>query len=220
MANPCHGSNGGRSALPRLAAGAARTLVAGLASVLAVSAGAGPDAPAADGRLALPLAEVVGRPAPYADFCRRHPEQCDLSGDGVVEHDPRLMATLASVNAAVNREVRFVLDKLQHNAEEYWALPASGRGDCEDEALEKRRRLAALGLPRGALRLALVMHRKRLSAHAVLTVETSRGTYILDSLTDEVLRWNRTPYNFEARERPDGRWERFDQTEWTWSFEP
>ena len=70
------------------------------------------------------------------------------------------------------------------------------------------------------MRLALVMHRKRLNAHAVLTVETSRGTYILDSLTDEVLRWNRTPYNFEARERPDGRWERFDQTEWTWSFEP
>jgi predicted transglutaminase-like cysteine proteinase len=120
------------------------------------------------------------------------------------------------VNAAVNREIRLVLDVMQYDREEYWTLPENGRGDCEDKALEKRRRLAEMGLPRGAMRMALVFHRRLLTSHGVLTVETTAGTYVLDSATDEVQRWDQTPYNFEARERPDGRWTRFDQAQWTY----
>ncbi len=167
------------------------------------------------GRLDVAVVEVVERYPPYADFCGRHPAECDLGGPVVVASSPALMQTLGAVSAAVNREITFALDASQYDAEEYWALPTSGYGDCEDRALEKRRRLARLGLPRGAMRIALVFHRDLLTAHGVLTVETTAGTYILDSATDAVLRWDQAPYNFEARERLDGRWERFDQSQWT-----
>ena len=85
---------------------------------------------------------------------------------------------------------------------------------CEDLALEKRSRLAASGVPRGALRLAIVFDKRHLNSHCVLTVETSRGTFILDTFTNRVGHWDKTPYNFEVRERADGQWDRFDQTNW------
>lgn len=52
--------------------------------------------------------------------------------------------------------------------------------------------------------------------HALLLVETTGGTYVLDNLVDEILLWNEAPYNFEARERVDGQWDRFDQSIWTY----
>jgi len=193
-----------------------RDLPVGLMLVAAASADTGIMRPEPGARLELPVVEVVERHPPYGDFCRRYPQQCDLSGPTVLVHSPELMQRLAAVNSAVNREIRFVLDAAQYNAEEYWALPTAGRGDCEDKALEKRRRLAAQGLARGAMRMALVFHRTQLTAHGVLTVETTAGTFVLDSSLDEVQRWDQVPYNFEARERPDGQWERFDQSYWTY----
>jgi predicted transglutaminase-like cysteine proteinase len=164
--------------------------------------------------LDLPVAEVVERYAPYRDFCRRRPAQCELRGRRKVELTPALRDRLQAVNSAVNSEIRFTLDGEQYDREEYWALPTTGRGDCEDMALEKRARLAASGIASAALRLAFVQHRRFLSSHCVLTVETSAGTYVLDSFSDAVMRWDRVPYNFESRERVDGDWERFDQGQW------
>lgn len=166
------------------------------------------------GRLILPVTEVVERHLPYADFCRRTPRECDLRGATVLPFSPGLLHSLGMINTAVNRQIAFALDIEQYNVEEHWALPDSGRGDCEDMALEKRSRLVRSGYAPGALRLALVFHRTLLNSHCVLTVETTAGTYLLDSFTSEVLRWDQTPYNFEARERPDGYWDRFDQTQW------
>lgn len=160
------------------------------------------------------VVEVVARHPPYADFCRRHPQECDLSGPSVVQHNADTMQTISATNAAVNREVQFVLDAEQYDVEEYWTLPSSGRGDCEDKALEKRSRLAKQGLPRGAMRLAIGFHKQLLISHCLLSLETSDGTYTLDSLTDEVFVWDQAPYNYEMRERPDGKWDRFDQTQW------
>ncbi len=165
-------------------------------------------------RLSLPVSEVVERYPPYADFCRRVPAECELHGAAVLPFSRQLLRTLRATNAAVNEQIVFALDTQQYDVEEHWALPHAGRGDCEDMALEKRARLARHGLPRGAMRLALVFLRTQLSSHCVLTVETTAGTFLLDSFSDDVLRWDRTPYNFEARERPDGYWERFDQTHW------
>ena len=167
-----------------------------------------------DAQLSLPVVSVDDRYQPYADFCRRYPVECDLRGEEVVAFGDDLMRALSEVNLAVNTEIRFAFDINQYGVEEYWALPSSGYGDCEDLALEKRARLVRSGVPRGALRLAIVFHKRYLNSHCVLTVETSRGTYILDSFTNRVCRWDNTPYNFEVRERVDGLWDRFDQTNW------
>lgn len=189
--------------------------IAGFFWFTCVSSTAGQaEVPTSNAQLSLPVSGMVKRYPPYDDFCRRHPEECDLSGAGVVVFSDDLMHELRKVNLAVNMEIRFAFDANQYGAEEYWALPSSGYGDCEDLALEKRSRLAASGLPRGALRLAIVFHKRHLNSHCVLTVETSRGTYILDSYTNSVCRWDKTPYNYEVRERADGQWDRFDQTDW------
>jgi predicted transglutaminase-like cysteine proteinase len=164
--------------------------------------------------LNLPVFEIRFTFQPYADFCRRNPGECDMSGDCEIQHTKRLVDRLVQVNAAVNREILFASDKAQYGAEEYWSYPSTGWGDCEDMALEKRRRLVLSGMPRGALRMAIGHHRRFLHSHCLLSVETSRGTYILDTLTDEVLLWRLTPYDFESRERTDGRWDRYDQGMW------
>ncbi|MCY1373525.1 hypothetical protein D3C81_1974220 [compost metagenome] len=44
--------------------------------------------------------------------------------------------------------------------------------------------------------------------HAVLTVRTDRGDFVLDNLTDEVLRWDETEYTYLKRQAANntGRW--------------
>ena len=107
-------------------------------------------------------------------------------------------------------------DREIYGVEEFWTYPTRGVGDCEDLALYKREWLVERGLPRGALTIALVHHKASMDPHAVLLAETSEGTYLLDSLSDDIVIWSEAPYNFEARERPDGSWERFDQDIWTY----
>ncbi len=123
---------------------------------------------------------------------------------------------VSQVNRSVNAEVRFVPDQEWQGREEFWSLLLRGCGDCEDFALEKRRRLVESGLPRGAMTMAIVYHRTEWFGHVVLLIETSAGTFALDNLRDDVRCWDEVPYNYETRERPDGLWTRFDQTDWKW----
>jgi predicted transglutaminase-like cysteine proteinase len=137
-----------------------------------------------------------------------------LEGSKVIPMDNGLMSVLEHVNASTNDDIGFALDRNIHGAEDYWTLPDSGYGDCEDIALEKRDRLTQLGYPSAAMRLALVFHDHHMSSHCVLTIETDSGTFLMDSQDDRVLRWDRSPYHFESRERIDGLWDRFDQSDW------
>jgi len=194
---------------PRALAGLVKLICLLTLPCAALGTGHGPSA-----HIDLRVVRTVDAYPPYADFCRRHPEECQLSGPGQLKHSDELMRQLQAVSAAVNSEVTFALDNELHAVEDYWTLPTSGYGDCEDLALAKRSRLVRLGYSAGALRLAFVFHREHMSSHCVLTVETTGGTFLLDSQTDEVKRWSEVPYNFEARERQDSRWDRYDQSQW------
>jgi predicted transglutaminase-like cysteine proteinase len=72
--------------------------------------------------------------------------------------------------------------------------------------------LLARELPRAAFTMAFVHHKKEMFAHSVLPVETNAGTFVLDNLTGDILLSNQAPYNYEARERGDGKWDRFDKS--------
>ena len=137
-----------------------------------------------------------------------------MTGPKVVAFDTSVEQVLRLVNKEVNKEIVFTLDRDQYGVEEYWNYPSTGQGDCEDIALEKRARLVRKEFPRSTLRLAIVLHRERLSSHCILTVETTAGTYVLDSFSDLISVWHEAPYYFESRERNDGQWERFDQGVW------
>lgn len=165
--------------------------------------------------LNLPVIEVRDEFLPYKEFCQRNPGECDMSGPTIIALTPEMKTLLSEVNTSVNLEIRFALDKDQYNKEEFWTYPRSALGDCEDIALEKRSRLTKLGFPRGALRVAIGFHKKTLTSHALLLVETTEGTYVMDRITNQIFLWYQTPYNFESQERCDGKWERFDQNIWT-----
>lgn len=166
-------------------------------------------------RLDLVVIDVVPSFPPYARFCERHPGDCDMAGVDAVELNAARKLEIIRINAQINHAVKFVPDMDQYGKEEYWEYPTSGFGDCEDKALEKRRRLVQRGFPRSVLRLAIGFHKRLLHSHCLLTVETTEGTYVLDSMGDAVRIWYQTPYDLETRERIDGQWDRFDQGIWS-----
>jgi predicted transglutaminase-like cysteine proteinase len=159
--------------------------------------------------LSVPVAAIEEAPAPYRDFCGREPAACVLDGPAVVPWSEELHLRLVSVNRAVNAEIRRAPDPQLGGPEEFWSFPEAGVGDCEDLALEKRRRLVAAGVPGAALTCAIVLHEVKLFPHAILAAETTRGTWVLDDLHDDVPCWDAVPYLYLLRERPDGMRSRF-----------
>jgi predicted transglutaminase-like cysteine proteinase len=116
-------------------------------------------------------------------------------------------AELTDVNRAVNDDVRYVSDAAAYGRADYWE-PAEGAGDCEDYALAKCRRLVALGWSRDSLRIACCWTEAN-EYHAVLTVDTDLGTFVLDNRRDEIRPWAGCGYRWDKREVPGrGLWER------------
>jgi predicted transglutaminase-like cysteine proteinase len=159
--------------------------------------------------LDLPVARVEGPPSQYVAFCESNPSACVLTGEPVIEWTLEVHELMARINVEVNTEVDFIPDPENSGMEETWSFPENCTGDCEDYALEKRRRLVDTGLPSAALRMAIAFHEMQFFPHAILTVETTTGTWILDNLDDEVRCWDGVPYTYTRREEPGGLWARF-----------
>ena len=159
--------------------------------------------------MALAIERLTPPPSPYADFCAREPEACDLEGAAVLAWSGPLHDQLTATNSAVNADIRFTPDIGNSGLEESWDFPVSGFGDCEDYALEKRRRLIEMGVPSASLTCAVVQHETRFFLHTVLLAETTAGTLVLDDRYDDVMCWDALPYVFRLRERPDGAWIRY-----------
>ena len=111
---------------------------------------------------------------------------------------PTRLRELDAVNRSANREIAPATDLEIYGQAEYWTIP-SFRGDCEDYALLKRKRLMARGWPASALLMTVVRDEKG-EGHAVLMARTLQGDFILDNKTDEVKAWHRTSYEFVMRQ--------------------
>lgn len=114
---------------------------------------------------------------------------------------------MVEANAHANYTIEPVTDIEFYGVEELWAYPAS-HGDCEDYVLLKRNILIQQGWPASSL-LVTVVRQKSGDGHAVLTVRTDRGDYILDNLNDRIKTWNDTEYTYLKRISPkhSGWWE-------------
>ena len=120
-------------------------------------------------------------PLGFKVFCIRNPQQCVGGGASSVKLDDAQMGKLKSVNSAVNRSIR---PRNDPGGKDTWTLnPASG--DCEDYVITKRAKLIKMGFPPSALRIAYAKTRGGVG-HAVLIVRTSKGDYVLDSLTNAI----------------------------------
>ncbi|TPL85464.1 transglutaminase [Mesorhizobium sp. B2-3-14] len=141
------------------------------------------------------------QPVGHYEFCQRIPGECNekTAKGAPVDLSRKLWATIVSVNNSVNTRIKPRTDMENYGAEEYWAYPDNGYGDCEDYALEKRRELMNAGVPAGDL-LMTVARQPNGDGHAVLTVRTSLGEFILDNLETKVLSWTDTDYTYLKRQ--------------------
>jgi predicted transglutaminase-like cysteine proteinase len=139
--------------------------------------------------------------AAWVTFCDRHPEECriDLSQPEALRLTESLRTLLDAVNTHVNRSMYPMTDEMHWGAVDVWSFPEDGMGDCEDYQLLKRRFLIEAGLPRRALLMTVVLDELG-QGHAVLTVRTDRGDFILDNKTNEIKEWFETGYMFVKRE--------------------
>lgn len=140
-------------------------------------------------------------PAAFHAFCKQWPDQCARRNNTklTLQMTPDIMAKLQAVNREVNGTIHQVSDWSIHGREDVWTLTVNGRGDCEDLALLKRKRLMDMGLPSSAL-LITVVRTWNGEGHAVLSVVTDKGDYILDSRRSGIRLWSNTGYTFFTRQ--------------------
>jgi len=184
----------------------ARTLRLCAVAGLAISGcWAGPASAAAPMATGGPTSQPIG----HYDFCKAHPGECSIRPTNLAPAamTDAFMRKLISVTAQVNAAVKPMSDYDIYGKDEVWAYPDKGVGDCEDYVLEKRRDLNQLGVSLADL-LITVVRKPDGEGHAVLTVRTDKGDYVLDNLNDKVKSWDQTGYRFLKRQAIDntGRW--------------
>ncbi|MGE0320350.1 MAG: transglutaminase-like cysteine peptidase [Hyphomicrobiaceae bacterium] len=170
--------------------------------------------------LDLAIREVGRPPTQYVEFCQTRPEECAMSGEAKIDWTREVREKVSNANTYVNKNCILMPDLEWQGEEDVWGLPFHGRGDCEDFALGKRRRLSQGGIPRAALRLAIGIHATQYISHVVLLIDTNEGTYTLDNESTELKCWSATEYYFEGRERLDGLWDWYDQAYWKLGHSP
>ncbi len=143
----------------------------------------------------------VGPPAGFISFCLRHPDQCETKENRpqIVELNDDTWKTLRDVNYDVNRSVKFQDDAEHFGRHEYWDIATDGYGDCDDYVLTKRKALIEAGFPANALRVTIVRTYSNVG-HAVLSVSTDQGDYVLDNRTSQIHPWAQARYNWISRQ--------------------
>jgi predicted transglutaminase-like cysteine proteinase len=180
--------------LSRVAAGASMALMIVAGSAPCVAAGASRPAFAA-------LGARTSVPYGWVDFCNRYAPECD--GPALqpvdIDYSAKAMSDFERITGAVNRAIEPQTDAEHWGVVDRWDYPLDGRGDCEDYALLKRKLLIEAGYPRQALLMTVVRDLDG-DGHAILTVKTSRGEFVLDNLNDRVKLWSETGYRFVKRQ--------------------
>lgn len=143
-------------------------------------------------------------PIGWTQFCRDNAAECRVPGSAqsLKRLDERSWKELVDVNLTFNRRIEPVTDEVQYGVVENWSFAATGKGDCEDYVLEKRRELIRRGWPMSSLLITVVIDKEG-GGHAVLTVVTDRGEFILDNQTDAVLPWSSSELTFIRRQSPE-----------------
>ncbi|WP_460929225.1 transglutaminase-like cysteine peptidase [Shinella zoogloeoides] len=180
---------------------------AGVAAVLAllVSSSSAFTAPAS--ALSMKTGGVTSQPIGHYEFCQTHKSECRPGARTAPAKVTEFgWSVVREINARVNRDITPMTDKELYGKDEVWAYPDNA-GDCEDFVLLKRRMLMQKGFAAGDL-LITVVRKPDGEGHAVLTLRTTQGDYILDNLNNDVKLWTKTPYRYLKRQASfhAGRW--------------
>jgi predicted transglutaminase-like cysteine proteinase len=164
--------------------------------------------PAPQAATSMVTGAVTSQPIGHYEFCQRLPAECNVKSRSATAArlDEKAWQAVRDVNRAVNARYIAKTDIEAYGREEFWTYPTVF-ADCEDYALEKRKELADLGFALSNL-LITVVRKPDGEGHAVLTLRTTEGDFILDNLDNEVMVWYETPYTFLKRQATfnTGRW--------------
>lgn len=151
--------------------------------------------------LFISVGETARAPIGWVEFCVEYDPECKTkpSAPRDVVLSAQAWKDLTRINLWVNTHVKAMTDLDHWGVVERWNYPDDGYGDCEDYALQKRKMLMQAGWPREAL-LMTVVRDQHGDGHAVLTVKTDKGEFILDNQRDDVRTWSDTGYRFVKRQ--------------------
>lgn len=139
------------------------------------------------------LSELKPDPTPlgYLTFCLNYADQCKtVAGRKRVALNGQAWATLNDVNREINDRIAPDDSKGQYD----WSLTTTS-GNCNDYAVQKRKKLIERGIPASAISLSVVITPENVG-HLVVTVRTDRGDFVLDNLRGSIVSWNSTGYRW------------------------
>lgn len=155
--------------------------------------------------------QVTGKANPpigHYEFCQTYRSECVPTEPdrGPLTLTEDRWRKILDVNYTVNTTIKPMTDQEIYGVEERWAYPTTV-GDCEDFVLLKRKMLMNQGIPASDLLITVVLQPNG-EGHAVLTVRTDRGDFILDNMRNKVMLWSDTEYTYLKRqsESDPGAW--------------
>lgn len=146
-------------------------------------------------------------PVGFVKFCTSNAAACKQDGlfsnlsTKPIDMTPERWIQLYQINTAINARIQPESDQEQYGEPERWAYPVTA-GDCEDYALLKQRELETVDFGSQNLRMTVVLDEHG-DGHAVLTVTTAQGDYVLDNRRNDILLWKDTNYTFLKRQAAD-----------------
>jgi predicted transglutaminase-like cysteine proteinase len=143
-----------------------------------------------------PVVETSPTLAPFQHvrFCIRYPRDCQPSSSNNERIRPQIMGLLKGINDKVNQSIKPRPKSYDEGPFEGWRI-APDMGDCNDYAVTKRHELLLRGLPSSGLRLSVAKTPEGVG-HLVLVVTTTDGNVVMDNLTDKILPWQSTDYQW------------------------
>ncbi|AHK01610.1 MULTISPECIES: transglutaminase-like cysteine peptidase [Rhizobium/Agrobacterium group] len=176
-------------------------LIAFIVSAIAHQASASPSA----------AMRVIGKANPpigHYEFCQTYQSECQPTSldNGPMKLTEERWKTMLDVNYTANTTITPMTDMEIYGVEERWAYPTTV-GDCEDFVLLKRKMLMNKGFSANNLLITVVLQPNG-EGHAVLTVRTDRGDFVLDNMRNKVMNWSETEYTYLKRQDTanPGRW--------------
>lgn len=147
------------------------------------------------------LGESARPPIGWVEFCSNLPRECEgrTSSPRDVVLTTKAWKDLTRINKWANDTVKPMTDLEHWGVVEKWSYPDDNIGDCEDYVLLKRKLLIQAGWPREALLITVVREQSG-DGHAVLTVKTDKGEFVLDNQNPDILLWTETSYRFVKRQ--------------------
>lgn len=164
--------------------------------------------PASSPSRSMVIGAVTSQPIGHYEFCKSLPQECAMrtrptTPPKITDHG---WGVIRDINASVNHAIVPMTDEQIYGREEVWAYPVD-LGDCEDFVLLKRKKLMEAGFSVADL-LITVVRKPDGEGHAVLTVRSQTGDFVLDNLNDDMKLWSETRYTFLKRQSStdSGRW--------------